>query len=65
MNFLAHALLSGPDPALRVGGLIGDFVKGPLPGALEELRGGYELFEADFLEFFPEAQAFSAAIGPS
>ena len=34
MNFLAHALLSGPDPALRVGGLIGDFVKGPLPGAL-------------------------------
>ena len=36
-----------------------------LPGALEELRGGDELFEANFLEFFPEAQAFSAAIGPS
>ncbi|OIQ97631.1 acyl carrier protein phosphodiesterase [mine drainage metagenome] len=34
MNFLAHALLSGPDPALRLGGLIGDFIKGPLPGAL-------------------------------
>ncbi len=34
MNFLAHALLAGPDPGMRVGGLMGDFVKGALPGAL-------------------------------
>lgn len=39
MNFLAHALLSGPDPALRVGGLMGDFIKGPLPGAFRNTFG--------------------------
>ena len=59
------ALLSGPDPALRVVGLMGDFIKGPLPGALEELRAAYAQFEADFLEFFPDAQAFSAAFSPA
>lgn len=31
MNYLAHAVLAGPDPLLRLGGLMGDFVKGPLP----------------------------------
>ncbi|MCO1332883.1 ACP phosphodiesterase [Microbulbifer sp. OS29] len=30
MNYLAHLLLSGPDPRWRLGGLLGDFVKGPL-----------------------------------
>lgn len=39
MNFLAHILLSGPQPDLQVGGFLGDFVKGPLrgdyPGAIE------------------------------
>lgn len=34
MNYLAHALLAGPADADRVGGLLGDFVKGPLPGVL-------------------------------
>ncbi|MGL1832238.1 ACP phosphodiesterase [Rhodocyclaceae bacterium SMB388] len=34
MNFLAHALLAGDDPADQLGGLIGDFVKGPLPAGL-------------------------------
>jgi acyl carrier protein phosphodiesterase len=34
MNFLAHAYLAGPDPALRLGGMLGDFVKGPLPAGL-------------------------------
>jgi acyl carrier protein phosphodiesterase len=34
MNFLAHALLAGDDPALIVGGVVGDWIKGPLPGAL-------------------------------
>ena len=30
MNYLAHALLSGADDECRLGGLLGDFVKGPL-----------------------------------
>ena len=34
VNFLAHAWLAGPHPADRLGGLMGDFIKGPLPGAL-------------------------------
>lgn len=34
MNYLAHALLAGDDPADRLGGVIGDFVKGPLPAGL-------------------------------
>ena len=43
MNFLAHAFLAGDDPALRVGGLIGDFVKGPLPAGLAPDLAGSEL----------------------
>ncbi len=34
MNFLAHLYLAGSVDANRLGGLMGDFVKGPLPGAL-------------------------------
>ena len=30
MNYLAHLLLSGPDPEWQLGGFLGDFVKGPL-----------------------------------
>ena len=29
MNHLAHALLAGDDEALRLGGMLGDFVRGP------------------------------------
>ena len=36
MNFLAHLYLAGDRDAHRLGGLMGDFVKGPLPGALPE-----------------------------
>ncbi|WP_231759062.1 ACP phosphodiesterase [Microbulbifer elongatus] len=32
MNYLAHLLLSGPDPDWQLGGLLGDFVKGPMKG---------------------------------
>ena len=28
MNFLAHALLAGDEPALIVGGVVGDWIKG-------------------------------------
>ena len=43
MNYLAHLYLAGPDPELRLGGLMGDFVKGPLdarysPGIIAGLR---------------------------
>ena len=31
MNYLAHLLLSGPSAEWRMGGFLGDFVKGPLP----------------------------------
>lgn len=30
MNFLAHALLAAPDPSLIAGGVLGDWIKGPL-----------------------------------
>jgi acyl carrier protein phosphodiesterase len=33
MNYLAHLLLSGDNLDRQVGGLLGDFVKGPLTGA--------------------------------
>ena len=32
MNHLAHLLLAGPDPELRTGGFLGDFVRGRLAG---------------------------------
>ncbi len=34
MNYLAHFYLSGEDPHWRVGGLMGDFLRGPVPEAL-------------------------------
>lgn len=44
MNFLAHAFLAGPGSADRVGGIAGDFVKGPLPGGLPaDLAAGVAL----------------------
>ena len=36
MNYLAHAFLAGPLATDRIGGVIGDFVKGPLPAGLDE-----------------------------
>ncbi len=47
MNFLAHAVLAGDDPALIVGGVVGDWIKGPLPGALPaDLARGVALHRA-------------------
>ena len=31
MNYLVHLYLAGTDPELQLGGLMGDFVKGPIP----------------------------------
>ncbi len=47
MNFLAHALLAGDDPALIVGGVVGDWIKGTLPGILPaDLVSGVTLHRA-------------------
>lgn len=55
MNFLAHALLAGEHPALIVGGVIGDWIKGPLPGALpEDLARGVALHRA--IDSYVESQ---------
>ncbi|HET7833459.1 MAG TPA: ACP phosphodiesterase [Gallionella sp.] len=47
MNFLAHALLAGDAPALIVGGVVGDWIKGPLPAGLPaDLARGVALHRA-------------------
>lgn len=47
MNFLAHALLAGDAPALIVGGVVGDWIKGSLPGVLpDDLAKGVALHRA-------------------
>ena len=47
MNFLAHALLSGETESDRIGGLMGDFVKGLLPAGLPaDLASGVALHRA-------------------
>ena len=44
MNFLAHALLAGDEPALIVGGVVGDWIKGALPaGSPDDLARGVAL----------------------
>lgn len=56
MNFLAHALLAGDEPALIVGGVVGDWIKGPLPGSLpDDLAKGVALHRA--IDSFAESQA--------
>ncbi|MDD2929571.1 MAG: ACP phosphodiesterase [Sideroxydans sp.] len=47
MNFLAHAWLAGDDSALIVGGVVGDWIKGTLPGVLPaDLARGVMLHRA-------------------
>jgi acyl carrier protein phosphodiesterase len=56
LNFLAHALLAGDSPALIVGGVVGDWIKGTLPGALPpDLAKGVALHRAidEFAESHP------------
>jgi acyl carrier protein phosphodiesterase len=55
LNFLAHALLAGEDTALLVGGVIGDWIKGPLPGVLpDDLAKGVALHRA--IDNYAESQ---------
>ena len=54
LNFLAHALLAGDTPALIVGGVVGDWIKGTLPGALpDDLARGVSLHRA--IDHFAES----------
>jgi len=56
MNFLAHAVLAEREPALMVGGVIGDWIKGLLPGCLPmDLAQGVALHRAidGFVETHP------------
>jgi acyl carrier protein phosphodiesterase len=67
MNFLAHALLAGSLESDQVGGLIGDFVKGPLPAGLpQELASGVALHRAidSFADRHPAFLASRARISP-
>ena len=36
MNYLVHLYLAGADPELQLGGLMGDFIKGPIPASYPE-----------------------------
>lgn len=68
MNFLAHALLSGDAEADRVGGLMGDFIKGPLPAGLPpDLVSGVALHRAidSFADRHPAFVASRARISPA
>jgi len=67
MNFLAHALLAGTADADRIGGLMGDFVKGPLPAGLPPvLASGVALHRAidSFADRHPAFAASRARISP-
>lgn len=67
MNFLAHALLAGDDPALIVGGVVGDWIKGPLPGQLPaDLARGVALHRAidSHAETHPAFRSSRARVSP-
>ena len=68
MNFLAHALLAGQSPALIVGGVIGDWIKGPLPGKLPpDLAQGVALHRAidAFVETHPAFGESRSRVSPA
>lgn len=68
MNFLAHAVLAGDAEADRVGGLMGDFVKGPLPAGLPPaLASGVALHRAidGFADRHPAFIASRARVSPA
>lgn len=68
MNFLAHAYLAGDAPALMVGGVVGDWIKGPLPGTLpEDLARGVALHRAidGHAETHPAFRRSRARVSPA
>jgi acyl carrier protein phosphodiesterase len=68
LNFLAHALLAGDHSALIVGGVVGDWIKGPLPGSLPgDLSRGVALHRAidSFAETHPAFRVSRNRISPA
>ncbi|MBI5791559.1 MAG: DUF479 domain-containing protein [Rhodocyclales bacterium] len=68
MNFLAHALLAGDAPAMVVGGVVGDWIKGPLPGRLPpDLARGVALHRAidSHAETHPAFRRSRARVSPA
>jgi len=60
VNYLAHLYLSGDHPEWMVGGLLGDFVKGPLKGVLpDRVEAGIALHRRidAFTDRQPEVQS--------
>ncbi|HET6431800.1 ACP phosphodiesterase [Dyella sp.] len=67
MNHLAHALLAGDDDALRLGGLLGDFVRGsPDDGWPPEVVAGIRLHRAIdvYTDAHPQVLAAKARLAP-
>ena len=71
MNFLAHFLLSANDEDLRLGNLLGDFVKGRVeryahPGVTERVRTGIRLHRAidSFSDAHPVVRRTKQRISP-
>ncbi|HSC81793.1 MAG TPA: ACP phosphodiesterase [Chitinolyticbacter sp.] len=67
MNYLAHLYLAGDAAADHVGGLMGDFVRGPLPGVLPpDLAAGVALHRAidAWADTHPAFQASRARVSP-
>jgi acyl carrier protein phosphodiesterase len=67
LNFLAHALLAGDAPALVVGGVVGDWIKGPLPAGLpDDLARGVALHRAidRFVDSHPAFRQSRARVSP-
>lgn len=67
MNHLAHALLAGPDDLLRLGGLMGDFVRGPIDPTLpSSIRLGIALHRAidSYTDQHVEVRALKAQFEP-
>ncbi|WP_049623913.1 ACP phosphodiesterase [Frateuria defendens] len=67
MNHLAHALLAGDDDALRLGGMLGDFVRGaPDPALPPGVARGIRLHRAIdvFTDAHPEVAAARVLLPP-
>ena len=67
MNFLAHCLLAAPEEGLMAGGVLGDFIKGPVPDALPaELGAGIRLHRRidSFSNRLPDMKVSVQRFGP-
>ena len=76
MNFLAHLYLAGEGDDFRLGGLMGDFIKGPLPGLLppglaagvrlhrsiDSFADGHDAFQRSRHRVGPERRRYSGIL---